>query len=161
MKRIDRHLVRLLAERAEVAPRRRINHNLHPTLDDPVQRFCNALALGSYVRPHRHVAPPKWELFAILHGAAAVLTFDADGRVRERVELGRGGGVVVEVPPGTWHTVVALDAGAVLLEVKEGPYQPVSGKDFATWAPGEGGADAGRFVQWFGVAQPGDGPPGG
>jgi len=36
----------------------------------------------------------------------------------------------------------------------------LSDKDFAAWAPAEGDAQTGRFVQWFRTAQAGDPMPG-
>ena len=39
---------------------------------------------GTYVRPHRHSTPPRWELFVVLRGALALLVFDDSGRVEER-----------------------------------------------------------------------------
>ena len=71
-------LVGELSARAAASPRRRANHNLHPELADPVQRFLNAMEPGTYVRPHRHMAPePKWELFVVLDGE--VVVHDAAG----------------------------------------------------------------------------------
>lgn len=140
--------------------RRRLNHNLHPTLADPVQRLVNVLHPGSYVRPHRHTQPPRWELFVILSGRAVVLTLADDGRVEERCELGGdGGAVAVEIEAGRWHTVLAVNRPAVLFEVKPGPYSPVSDKDFAAWAPAEGQPACDRLLAWLATALPGDRPP--
>lgn len=36
----------------------------------------------------------------------------------------------------------------------------LSDRDFAAWAPAEGNAQTGRFVQWFRTAQAGDPTPG-
>ena len=47
MKRFDQSLLDTLAARAASAVRRRANHNVHPTLDAPVQRFFNALEPGA------------------------------------------------------------------------------------------------------------------
>ncbi len=103
-------------------PRRRKNLNLHPVLEDPVQRLFNAMAPGTYVRPHRHARPDGWELMLVVRGAFAILVFDADGTVLERVEVGVSGGVTaVEIPAYTWHALVVLAPDTLMFEVKPGP----------------------------------------
>lgn len=160
MKRIDTPMIRDLTRRAAESPRRRCNHNLHPQLSDPVQRFLNALEPDSYVRPHRHTDPERWELFLILRGRAAVLIFDAAGQVKERLQLTAGGEVMgVEIDAGRWHTLVALEPATVLFEVKQGPYAPHSDKDFAVWAPAEGHPQTNGFLEWLHRARVGDRAP--
>ena len=145
---------------ARSAERGRVHYNLHPRLEDPVQRMCVAMEPGSYFRPHRHAAGGRWELFIALRGGAAVLIFDDSGRVLDRAELSCGGEtVLVEIPPGAWHTLVVLHPGTVLFESKPGPYSPLSDKDFAAWAPEEGSPFAPRFEDWFRSAATGDPPP--
>ncbi|HEV6967768.1 WbuC family cupin fold metalloprotein [Roseateles sp.] len=156
MKIIDRSMLTTLAQQAAAAPRLRKNHNLHPELGDPVQRLLNAVQPGSYVRPHRHAAD-RWELFLAVHGAFAVLTFDAAGQVLARYELRAGGSMLaVEIPGGMVHAVVALEADSVFFEAKPGPYTALADKDFATWAPAEGDAEAGSLEAWYHTAQIGD-----
>jgi cupin fold WbuC family metalloprotein len=57
---VDRSTIADLVERAQRSPRGRLNFNLHPQLDDPIQRLLNAGGPGSYIRPHRH-RPGIWE----------------------------------------------------------------------------------------------------
>ena len=46
--------------------------------------------------------------------------------VAERMELSSSSGVVaVDIPKGQWHNVKVLEP-TVLLEIKEGPYRPIS-----------------------------------
>ncbi|MFN7835777.1 MAG: WbuC family cupin fold metalloprotein, partial [Burkholderiaceae bacterium] len=52
-----------------------------------------------------------------------------------------------EVPASTWHTVIALESGSVLLEVKAGPFDPSMPKDLAPWAPEEGASNARPYLQ--------------
>lgn len=145
-----------LTRAARAAGRRRMNRNLHPALTDQVQRLLNAFEPGTYVRPHRHDAG-RWELFLILRGRAALLAFDDHGRVAARHELAAAGPMrLIEVPGGTWHTLAALEPGTLLFEVKPGPYVPLTDKDFAAWAPGEGEQRAAAYEQWFRRAQPGE-----
>lgn len=156
MKLVTAALMEELGHRAAAAPRGRTNFNLHPSLDDPVQRFLNAIEPGSYVRPHRHTQPSRWELFVILAGAAVVVILDDEGRVTERVELEAGGPVrALEIPAGAWHTLAARKPGTVLFEFKAGPYAAVDDKDFAEWAPPEGDAGCGSYVARILAAQPG------
>ena len=149
-----------LVVEAQNAPRQRKNLNLHPTLADPVQRLLNAFEPGTYVRPHQHSDPGKWELFAILHGRALVLAFTNAGIVQERHELAPAGGVqVIEIAAGTWHTLAALESGTVLLEVKQGPYAPAGPRDFAPWAPPECTPAAVTLECWFRTARVGEPAP--
>lgn len=160
LKIVSTALLAELSQKAAASTRRRANHNLHPELADPVQRFLNAVEPGTYVRPHRHVDPQaKWELFVVMAGAIAVLLFDNEGRVTERVEIdAEGTNRAVEVPPGVWHSLVVLKPCTVLFEFKQGPYAALSDKDFAAWAPVEGGRGMARLVRAFEKAKPGDVP---
>ncbi len=159
MKQIDRDRIERLALLAAASPRRRANDNLHPRLDDPIQRFLNGIEPGSYARPHRHDGPDRWEFFLALSGKAVLLLFDEAGRVLRRVELSdRGPTRGVEVDPGEWHTLAALERATVLLELKPGPYLPLSDKDFAAWAPAEGDPTSAVFERWFRQAPVGEGP---
>ena len=124
-----------------------------------MQRFLNAMQPGTYVRPHRH-PEPRWELFLTLSGAVVVLEFDGKGCVTQRQELLAEGPVrALELAPGRWHTVVCMESGSVLFELKPGPYAPVTDKDFAAWAPQEGAVGLKAWVECFRQAQPGDCPP--
>lgn len=156
MKRYDGDTLRTLSQTAAVSLRRRKNLNLHESENDPIQRMLNAFEPSTYVRPHRHSS--RWELFAILSGRAVVLTFSDDGRVRERVELSMEGARLIEIPEGVWHSLVSLESGTVLFEIKAGPYLPTSPSDFAGWAPAEGGKPAEAFERWLCTAAPGAAP---
>ncbi len=158
MKRIDIAALRALTAEAAAGPRRRKNLNLHESLDDPIQRLANAFEPGTYLRPHRH-GPEVWELFVLLTGRAAMLTFDDAGCVTGRTELGADANLIVEIPPATWHSLISLAPGTVLFEVKRGPYRPTAGHDFAAWAPTEGAANASAFVKWMESAVVGTNAP--
>ncbi|MCI0506262.1 MAG: WbuC family cupin fold metalloprotein [Gammaproteobacteria bacterium] len=159
-KLIDQALLAQLTNEAVGSARLRKNYNFHPRLDDPVQRLCNAMEPDTYVRPHRHPQEDRWELFLTIVGQALVLTFDDRGKITDRIELCSTGPVYgIELPTNTWHTVCSLKTGTVLFEVKKGPYQPLTDKDFANWAPKEGDPDCARFVAWYKHAIIGAIPP--
>jgi len=159
MRTVSSHTLAVLSSQAAALPRRRTNLNLHPTLADPIQRFFNAMEPGTYIRPHRHTEPDRWEVFVALRGSAAVLTFEPDGRVSGRADIAPdGANVAVEVPGGVRHAVLCTAPGTVLFELKPGPYVPLEDKDFASWAPPEGGEDAAAFERWMRDARPGDVP---
>ena len=99
----------------------------------------------SYVRPHRHAAAHKDETLVALRGRFGLLLFDAEGKVTARSILEPGGEFSgVDIPAGTFHSMVALQPGSVVMEAKAGPYEATTDKDWAPWAPPEGdprGAD--------------------
>lgn len=160
MQCFDTALFDELTARARRALRLRAHHNVHGDLADPVQRLFIAIEPGSYVRPHRHPPSQPWEFFMVLRGRLLLVLFDDDGRVSRREEVAADGPLrAVEIPAGSWHSVVALESGALFLELKQGPYMALSDDGFAPWAPQEGEAAAAAFQQWLLQAQPGDLPP--
>lgn len=44
-----------------------------------------------------------------------------------------------------WHSIIALEEGTVMYEIKEGPFDENRRKMFAAWTPGEGTAEADNF----------------
>jgi cupin fold WbuC family metalloprotein len=148
---IDEALFDEVAARALAAPRQRMNHNFHATAEDNPHRFLNVLLQNTYIRPHRHLNPPKSEAFLVLEGVAEVIVFTAEGDITARYRLGeaingrkRWG---VDLAPGVWHTVIAISPRAVCYEVKPGPWEPASDKEFAAWAPAEGDPKVPEFLQ--------------
>lgn len=100
------------SDAAARSPRLRAHRNFHPELTDPVQRLAIAMEPGTYIRPHRH--PHTFELLLALSGRFVVLTFDDLGYVTRRIVLGEEC-TALEMDAGTWHAVLSLDAGGVIL----------------------------------------------
>lgn len=137
-----------LSRAAQGGPRRRLNLNMHGDYLDACQRLFNAVEPDSYLRPHRHTDPPKPECFVAVRGRFHLLLFDDAGTIVERIGLSPAGPVVaVDVPAGAWHAIVALESGSLFFETKPGPYSPLTDKDFAPWAPAEGGAEVERYLR--------------
>lgn len=143
---IDESLLDATLARAAASPRGRINHNFHPDLAANPHRFLNAWTRGSYGAPHRHLLVPKPESFIVLRGELALFLFDDAGQVTERHVLGRDGVIGIDVAPGLWHTVAVLSETAVCFEVKAGPYDAATDKEFAPWAPREGEPAAADYL---------------
>ena len=156
MRIITEETIAELLSRALASPRKRTNLNLHDELSDPTNRFLNVGIAGTYVRPHRHRIG-KWELLSVVQGSVDVITFSADGAVKNRVSLSAGGAnLVVEISGGDWHSIVFRAPGAAVLEIKPGPYEPLLDKEFATWALPEDDPAAPSFVARLEVAAIGE-----
>ncbi len=139
MKIVSKEMLDELSQMAEDSPRLRKNHNFHDDFADPVNRMINAFEPGTYVQPHKHQNPDKREVFILLCGSLVVVFFDNEGTPTKFVLLNReSGDYAVEIEPGTWHTVISLEKGSVVYEIKDGPYFPENDKNFAGWAPKEG-----------------------
>ena len=160
MKHITTQLLDDLTAQAISSPRKRAHHNIHPVLEDPVQRLCVAIEPGTYIRPHRHADPATWEVFLMLRGSAVFLAFDGSGRVLEGIVLAAAGPVhAIEIPAGAWHSIASLETGSVFLEVKQGPYKAPLAGNSAAWAPEEGESACAAFEAWYRKARVGDLPP--
>lgn len=156
MNRVDSARLERVIAGAKASSRLRMNDNLHG-MDDAIHRLLNATEPGTYVQPHRHVAPPKTETLCVLRGRGAILTFSDDGELLERAILGVDDETtdcrIAEIPPATWHTLIALEPGTVWFEVKAGPYAPLPPADIAPWAPPPGTLAAAECLErWHALA---------
>ncbi len=78
---------------------------------------------------HRHRMSS--ETVVCLRGRLVEEFYDElDRRCTEAIELTPNGPVVaVNIPIGQWHTVRVLESGTVIMEVKDGPYEPLGPED--------------------------------
>jgi cupin fold WbuC family metalloprotein len=143
-----------LVVQAAGAPRRRQHRNVHTDYFDPCQRLFNAIEPESYIQPHRHGAAQGAEMMVAVRGLMVLIIFDEDGNIEKVQRFGAGShtansnvAIGAEIPPGKWHTVVSLETGSVLLEVKAGPFDPNAAKSRAPWAPIEGSPRSVRYLE--------------
>ncbi|NVO02785.1 MAG: WbuC family cupin fold metalloprotein [Bacteroidetes bacterium] len=147
MIKIDQNLVISCNKKAESSVRKRTNHNFHEVNEDLIQRLINAVEPYSYIQPHKHENPDKREVFTILSGSVLVVEFDNSGKITDSIVLNfQNGNFGCEIKAKTWHTIIALEPGSALFEVKDGPYNPNEDKIFAPWAPKEGDPDTNSYI---------------
>jgi len=118
-----------LTEQAEESPRLRMNYDLRDSGGDGSQRMLNAIEPGSVLPIHRHRYSS--EVVVCLRGRLVEEFYDdRSHRKTEAIELTPGGEIMaLSVPIGQWHTVRALESGSVILEMKDGAYEPLGPKD--------------------------------
>lgn len=118
-----------LTAKAKVSPRLRMNMDLRDSAEDTSQRMLNAIEPGSPLPIHRHQNTS--ETVVCLRGRLVEEFYDDLERIcTERIELSPGGPIVaLNIPAGQWHTVQALESGTVILEMKNGAYEPLSDVD--------------------------------
>ena len=113
----------------KASPRLRMNLDLRNSAEDQSQRMLNAIEPGSPLPIHRH--QKSSETVVCLRGRLVEEYYDELERIcTERIELSPNGPVVaLNIPAGQWHTVHALESGTVILEMKNGKYEPLSDVD--------------------------------
>lgn len=127
--KITQTLLNKLTEEAKASPRLRMNYDLRNSEADQSQRMLNAIEPGCPMPIHRHQHTS--ETVVCLRGRLVWEFYDELERVcTEVVELTPNGSVVaLNVPAGQWHTVHAIESGSVILEMKNGKYEPLDEVD--------------------------------
>lgn len=126
--KISKDLLDTLTAQAKASPRLRMNYDLRNSPEDQSQRMLNALEPDTVLPIHRHCSTS--ETVAILRGRAVQWLYDADGNVTEKVLLEVGGVIpAMSVEKGQWHRLECLESGTVILEMKDGAYEPISPED--------------------------------
>ena len=121
---IDNILLDKLTAEAQASPRLRMNLDLRNSDADSSQRMLNAIEPGSVVPIHRHRASS--ETLVVLRGRVVEEFYSSQGAVQASYELAAGGDAcALNIPAGQWHTLRALDPGTVILEMKDGAYEPI------------------------------------
>ena len=127
--KITQAILDQLTEQAKASPRLRMNMDLRNSAEDQSQRMLNAIEPGSPLPIHRH--QKSSETVVCLRGRLVEEYYDELDRIcTESIELSPNGPVVaLNIPAGQWHTVRSLESGTVILEMKNGPYEPISPED--------------------------------
>ena len=135
---IDNLLLDKLTAQAKASPRLRMNLDLRNSGADSSQRMLNAIEPGSVVPIHRHQKTS--ETVVVLRGRVVEEYYDDAGVLVESFVLGdchvadaprndMPVACALNIPAGQWHTLRALESGTVILEMKDGAYEPISSVD--------------------------------
>ena len=117
-----------LTAQAKASPRLRMNLDLRNSSADQSQRMLNAIEPGSPLPIHRH--RKSSETVVCLRGCLVEDFYDDLGHLTESIELSPcGSAVALNIPLGQWHTVRSLESGTVIMEVKDGLYEPLREED--------------------------------
>ena len=118
---------------AKQSPRLRMHYDLRDSEEDGCQRMLNAIEPGTVIRVHRHKGTS--ETVAVLRGTAEEVFFDELGNETGRFRLTPGGLApdslpALQIPMGQYHTLRSLESGTVILEFKNGGYDPERTDEF-------------------------------
>ncbi len=118
-----------LTAKAKESERLRMNLDLRNSAEDQSQRMLNAIEPESVVPIHRH--QKSSETVVCLRGRVVEEYYDELERIcTEAIELTPNGPVVaLNIPAGQWHTLRSLESGSVILEVKDGKFEPIQACD--------------------------------
>lgn len=127
--KITQALLDKLTEQAKASPRLRMNLDLRNSADDKSQRMLNAIEPGSPMPIHRHQKTS--ETVVCLRGRLVWEFYDELERIcTDYIELSPNGQVVaLNVPAGQWHRVYTKESGTVLMESKNGKWEPLGEED--------------------------------
>ena len=145
--KIDNTLLDDLTAQAQASPRLRMNMDLRNSAADTSQRLLNAIEPGSVVPIHRHQKTS--ETVVVLRGRVVEEYYDDAGVLAESFVLGdchvadaprndvnrdapRNDvpmAYALNIPAGQWYTLRALESGTVILEMKDGAYEPIGAGD--------------------------------
>lgn len=126
---IDKNLLDQLTTLARTSPRLRQHHDLRNTPEDNSQRMLNALEPGTVLPIHRH--PSSSETVVVLRGKVKWLYYNDKGELTDTFHVAPGGDLVgLSIPKGQWHSLECMKSGTVILECKDGKYDPKGTEEF-------------------------------
>ena len=125
---IDSSLLDQLTAQAKVSPRLRMNLDLRNSPTDQSQRMLNALEPGTVMPIHRH--RNSSETVVVLRGKVKWLYYNDKGELTDTFIVAPGSDLVgLSVPIGQWHSLECLEPGTVIIESKDGAYEPMEPED--------------------------------
>jgi len=102
--------------------------DLRNSADDKSQRMLNAIEPGTPLPIHRHMKSS--ETVVCLRGHLREVFYNDAGEVTEVIDLAPNSDcVALNIPLGQWHSVEVLESGTVILETKDGAYEPLGEGD--------------------------------
>jgi len=117
-----------LTAQAKASPRLRMNKDLRNSPEDTSQRMLNAIEPGSPLPIHRHMKSS--ETVVCLRGHLREVFYNDAGEVTEVIDLAPNSNcVALNIPLGQWHSVEVLESGTIIMETKDGAYEPIQDCD--------------------------------
>lgn len=125
---INKDLLDTLTAQAKASPRLRMNYDLRNSPDDQSQRMLNALEPGTVMPVHRH--RHSSETVVVLRGKVRWNYYNDQGELTDTFLVASGTDLVgLSVPKGQWHSLECLETGTVILEAKDGTFEPMLPED--------------------------------
>lgn len=117
-----------LTAKAKVSPRLRMHYDLRDSSDDSSQRMLNAIEPGTAIPIHKHDGTS--EDVIVLRGCVEEVFYDETGKETKRFRLEPDSSIVaLHVPMGQYHTCQSLASGSIIMEFKNGKYDPKKTED--------------------------------
>ena len=117
-----------LTAQAKASPRLRMNFDLRNSPNDQSQRMLNALEPGTVMPIHRH--RHSSETVVVLRGKVKWVYYNDKKEVTDTFIVAPGSDLVgLSVPMGQWHSLECLETGTVILESKDGAFEPARPED--------------------------------
>lgn len=112
-----------LSDKAKASPRHRMHFDLRDTTEDGSMRMFNALEPETVIPIHCHTNTS--EDVVCIRGSVEEILFDNLGNELTRFRLSPSSGIMhCHVPMGIFHTCRSIESGSVILEFKNGKYNP-------------------------------------
>lgn len=125
---VDTNLLDALTAQAKASPRLRMNFDLRNSPNDQSQRMLNSLEPGTVMPIHRH--RHSSETVVVLRGKVKWVYYNDKKEVTDTFIVAPGSDLVgLSVPMGQWHSLECLETGTVILESKDGAFEPTRPED--------------------------------
>ena len=141
---ITKEILDELTAKAKENPRLRCNLDMRNSPEDGSQRMLNALEPGTVMPIHRHLASNETCVCIRGHFEEYLYGYTetrSDGTpdpksfgIIETIDM-YPGGPILNIEKGQWHSLKCLESGTILLEAKDGPYEPLQDCDVLSVQP--------------------------
>lgn len=126
--KIDNALLDDLSLQARAAERKRVHYDLRDSTEDMSMRMLNALEPETHIPIHRHNETSE-DVICIRGRVVEVLYDDWGKEIEQYVLSPQTECMCCHVPKGQYHTCVSLEQGSVIVEFKNGKYDPLKTED--------------------------------
>lgn len=125
---VSQSLLDTLSSQAKSSHRLRQYYDLRNSENDNSQRMLNAFEPGTVMPIHRHRKTS--ESICMVRGKMVMRLYDDKGNVTDEFVMEPcGEHSMVQVEAGQWHSLKVLEEGTVVLEAKDGAWEPLADED--------------------------------
>ena len=136
---INNTLIEKLKKKCFLSPRGRYRFCLHDNTNHLTQEMIICFYGNQYVHPHKHLGSMS-ESYYIINGKVAVILFDNQGKVLDKIILSHktksgNENFMYRLSKPIYHTIVPLSKWTIYHEVTTGPFIKNKVVKYANFAP--------------------------